>query len=96
MDLCFYNYLLKIDKIFKNRIFKENFSIKTNTEEYKQIISYKNVENIEDKFIIDIHSYNLIKITIPLKKTNYLYSSYFANIEDVYNYLKYHVNVYLN
>ena len=96
MELYFYNYILKINKLFIDRTFKKNFSAKPTPEDYTQLLIYKNIENTEDKFIINIISYNNIKITIPIKKTNYLYTSYFINIEDVYNYLKYHINIYLN
>ena len=43
------------------------------------------------KFILQIHNKYSINVTIPLKNSNYLYSTAFFDIEDTFNFLKIHI-----
>ena len=94
MDLDFYNYLKNIDNCFNNQYFYRDVSAKLHSEDYHQSIIYKNIINALDRFTIKILSKNNIIVTIPIKKTNYIYTTNFTNIENVYNYIDLHITNY--
>ena len=91
MNTYFYNYIVKIDKLFRKDIYQSQISNKSDTESYIQTLIYTKKDNSETKYIINIYSEFYIEITVPIKYSNYLYTTSLNNIEDVYNYLKIHI-----
>lgn len=104
MDTDFYNVLLDIDKLFQHPEIKNQYiqyiSSKRHIDDYEQIIIYKQRDNAETKFIIQIYNPNYIECSIPIKKSNYSYITVFNyrdyNIHAVYEYIKYHLQIINN
>ena len=91
IDPNFFNYLYKINKLFKEKKYKSKIGSKTNADSVNQTLIYYNPINITERFTLQIHNKYSINITIPLKKSNYLYSTSFFDIEDTFNFLKIHI-----
>ena len=99
MDIEFYNILLNIDKLFQEPKIKNKYnqciSSKKHIDDYEQIIIYKKRDNREEKFIIHIYNPNHIVCSIPIKNSNYLYTTIFKyneyTIHAVYEYLNIHL-----
>jgi hypothetical protein len=93
MDAYFYKHIVEIDKLFNKNVYLTQISSKSTNESYAQTIIYKNKDNSETTFTINIFSQHYIKVTLPINNSNYLYTTNFQYIEDVYNYLKVHTTV---
>ena len=91
MDPIFFNYLYEINKLFKQDKYKSKIGSKTSPDSVGQTIIYFNAINGTEKFILQIHNKYSINVTIPLKNSNYLYSTAFFDIEDTFNFLKIHI-----
>ena len=91
IDLIFYDYLKKINKLFKNNNYKSIIGSRTSADSVNQTLIYLNPINITERFTLEIHNKYSINISIPLKNSNYLYSTSFFDIEETYNFLKIHI-----
>ena len=88
LNIDYFNIITHIDRLFKNNDYycKQLIEYKTGAIYYEFI---KN-DNIEYKYSIIIYNDNYIKVTIPIKNSNFKYSTYLENILMVYNYLYIH------
>ena len=77
-------YIKKIDELFNNMYYHKHCS-------YNQI-SYTNKEDITKRYNILLQDIITIKTEIPLKNSNYYYSTYHKSLEDTYNYLYFIIN----
>ena len=91
IDNSYYNTLYEISKLFKNKNFKSKIGSKADPNSVAQIIIFYNPINITEEFILDIHNKYYITITVPLKNSNFYYTTTINNIEDIYNYIKLHL-----
>ena len=91
IDPNFYNYLYEINKLFKEKKYISKIGSKTCPDSINQTLIYYNLIDKTEKFTIQIHNKYYIYVTIPLKNSKYLYSTYFFNIEDTFNFLKIHI-----
>jgi len=91
MDASFLNYLYEINKLFKQKKYKSKIGSKTSPDSVNQTIIYLNPINGTEKYTLEIHNKYSINVTIPLKDSNYLYSTSFFDIEETYNFLKIHI-----
>ena len=91
MDPIFFNYLYEINKLFKQKKYKSKIGSKTCPDSVNQTLIYFNPINKTEKFTLQIHNKYSMNITIPLKKSNYLYKTCFFDIEDTFNFLKIHI-----
>ena len=91
IDINFYNYLYKINKLFKDKKYISKIGLKSSPDSVNQILIYINPINKSEEFTLRIHNKYSINITIPLKNCNYLYNTSFFDIEDTFNFLKMHI-----
>ena len=91
MDAIFLNYLYEINKLFKKKKYKSKIGSKTSPDSVNQTLIYLNPINGTEKYTLQIHNKYSINLTIPLKDSNYLYSTSFFDIEKTYNFLKIHI-----
>ena len=93
LNIDYFNKIKKINKIFSDIDFTKNLVIKdkkfTKNKIIKLVFIRKN--NSEDKYSVLIYNDWNIKVTIPIKNSNYKYTSSFDNIESVYIYLHLHI-----
>ena len=87
LTIDFINKLESINKLFNNL----DFSKALKSENVLSLIFIKR-DNIEDKYLIVIYDDLNIDVTIPIKNSNYKYTTNFDSIENVYHYLNFHVN----
>lgn len=92
MDMNHYNILTQIKKLYDNNKYISLISSKKDTESIEQKIIFKEIINEESQYIIEILSKNYINVQIPIKNSNYKYSTCLYNMEDVLEYLKIHKN----
>ena len=94
MEPDFYYMLLAINKLFQNK-YRQYISSKREIDGYRQTIVYRENNNPETKFSIEIIGPHYIWCSIPIKNSNYLYRTLFNykefNIIRVYEYLKLHI-----
>lgn len=94
MEPDFYYMLLEIDKLFQKK-YRQYISSKRDIDGYRQTIIYRENNNQETKYSIEIIRPDYIWCSIPIKNSNYLYRTVFNyeeyNINHVYDYLKLHV-----
>tara|TARA_X000000368_G_scaffold411537_3_gene396546 strand:- start:462 stop:788 length:327 start_codon:yes stop_codon:yes gene_type:complete len=91
IDTNFLDYLYEINKLFKKKKYKSKIGSKTCPDSVNQTLIYFNPINKTEKFTLQIHNKYSMNITIPLKKSNYLYKTCFFDIEDTFNFLKIHI-----
>lgn len=91
IDPVFFNYLNEINKLFMKKKYKSKIGSKTSPDSVNQTLIYINPINITEIFTLQIHNKYSMYLTIPLKNSNYLYSTSFFDIEETYNYLKRHI-----
>ena len=91
IDASFYNYLYKINKLFKEKKYKSKIGLKSSPDSVNQILIYLNPINGTERFTLQIHNKYSISVRLPLKNCNYLYSTSFFDIEETYNFLKIHI-----
>jgi len=77
-------YIKKIDELFDAMYYHKHYS-------YNQI-SYTNKDDITKRYNIFFQDILTIKTEIPLKNSNYYYSTYHKTLEDTYNYLYFIIN----
>ena len=88
LNIDYFNIIRHIYRLFKKNDYycKQSIQYKTDAIYYEFI---KN-DNIEYRYSIIIYNDNYIKVTIPIKNSNFKYSTYIDNILTVYNYLYIH------
>ena len=91
IDTNFFDYLYEINKLFKKKKYKSKIVSKTCPDSVNQTLIYFNPINKTEKFTLQIHNKYSMNITIPLKKSNYLYKTCFFDIEDTFKFLKIHI-----
>ena len=91
MDTIFFNYLYEINKLFKQKKYKSKIGSKTSPDSVGQTLIYFNPINGTERFTLQIHNKYSMNVIIPLKNSNYLYTTSFFDIEDTYNFLKIHI-----
>ena len=91
IEVNYYNNLYKINKLFKEKKYESIIGSKKCPDSIKQRLIYINPINKTERFILDIENKYSINVAIPIKNSNYLYSSLFLDIEKVYNFLKIHI-----
>jgi len=90
-DTSYYDDLCEITKLFSAKKYKSVIGSKTGPDSINQTIIFINRINETDKFTLFIHNKYSITTKIPIKNTNYIYSTSFVELCEVYNYLKMHV-----
>tara|TARA_X000000368_G_scaffold295723_1_gene235398 strand:- start:5827 stop:6156 length:330 start_codon:yes stop_codon:yes gene_type:complete len=91
IDPYFFNYLYEINKLFKQKKYKSKIGSKTCPDSVNQTLIYFNPINKTERFTLEIHNKYSMYVKIPLKNSNYLYSTFFFDIEDTFNFLKIHI-----
>tara|TARA_Y100000022_G_C13159391_1_gene333270 strand:+ start:251 stop:631 length:381 start_codon:yes stop_codon:yes gene_type:complete len=88
-----------INKIYSYLIYNNYILKKSNISIDRQLLYFINRDNFSEVIKIIINnkknSYSShldITLTIPLKKTNYEYSTKFNNLDRVWSYLNYHIS----
>ena len=96
LETNIYKNLTRINKLFTDN----NFHVyNKNKDPVLKIynLSYSKSINRCDEYKLDININNSkIKITIPVKKGNISFNSEFSSLEDVYQFFKFHINIYIN
>ena len=87
-----YEYIKAINNLFISAEFIPVQQI-INKEFYN--IKYTPKTNYCDRFILNLSS-DKIEITIPIKNNNVSFKTELKSLEDVYKYLEFHINNYLN
>tara|TARA_B100000902_G_scaffold381983_1_gene419125 strand:- start:740 stop:1060 length:321 start_codon:yes stop_codon:yes gene_type:complete len=100
LNIEFFNKLEEINKLFSNLHYNKsicnlnigNLNIGNLNKNLENIyLIFKNKNNVEEKYLVIIHNDIDIDVTIPIKNSNYKYSTKLKNIYDVYNYLYLHI-----
>ena len=96
----YFRSLQYINNEFKYKKYTINSYCKILDKEIQQIFTYTNINNITDQYTIfvlnNINNINNInsktfKVTIPIKNSNMLYTTYIKSIDDLVNYICYHL-----
>ena len=87
LTIDFINKLESINKLFNSLDFSKKLKSKNILA-----LNFIKRDNIEDKYLIVIYDDFNIDVTIPIKNSNYKYTTNFDSIENVYHYLNFHVN----
>ena len=90
LNIDYFSILKEIDSLFNDKLYRKEKSIKK--EGIIKMLFIK-IDNIEDRYKIKIHNHDYIEVTIPIKNSNYKYTTNIYNIENVYNYLYLHTKV---
>ncbi len=90
LNIDYFSILKEIDSLFNSKLYRKEKSI-----EKEGIIKmlFIKIDNIEDRYRVKIHNNSYIEVTIPIKNSNYKYTTNIYNIENVYNYLYLHTKV---
>ena len=91
-DNNLYIHLNAIHNLFKKKNFSFKISSKTTNDSLSQTIIYNNPINKTEKYVINILNNNNIVTEVPLKNTNYYFTSRHYNINNVYDYMKLHIS----
>ena len=91
LNIEYFNIILNIEKLFYNNKYSKEEKEKEEKERGEIEIIFKRIDNIEYKYEIRVYSENNIKVTVPIKNSNYKYTTRLHDIESVYNYLNYHL-----
>ncbi len=86
-----YIILSTIHNLFKEKNFNFKISSKTTNDSLSQTLTYSNPINKTEKYVINILNNNNIITEVPLKNTNYYFTSKHTNISNVYDYIKLHI-----
>lgn len=89
LNIDYFSILKEIDSLFNDKLYRKEKSIE---KESAITMSFIKHDNIEDRYKIKIHNHDYIEVTIPIKDSNYKYTTYMYNIENVYNYLYLHTH----
>ena len=94
IDNIYYEILYNINNLFKHHKsikFVSNIGNKSSVDSVGQNLVFYNKIDKTEKYMINIHNKYSITITIPIKKSNYCYTTILYDIEDVYYYLYNHL-----
>ena len=91
LNIDYFSILKEIDSLFNDKLYRKEKSIE---KESTITMSFITRDNIEDRYRIKIHNHDYIEVTIPIKDSNYKYTTYMYNIENVYNYLYLHTHAH--
>ncbi len=91
LNIDYFSILKEIDSLFNDKLYRKEKSIKK--EGIIKMLFIK-IDNIEDRYKIKIHNHDYIEVTIPIKNSNYKYTTNIYNIENVYNYLYLHIHTH--
>lgn len=89
LSIDYFNIIREIDTLFCYNTYTKYKKI--NTTDATIELVYKKKDNIDYEYNIIIYKDRDIDITIPIDKSNYKYKTKIDNIENVYNYLLYHL-----
>lgn len=85
------DFLKEIHNLFINKFYKYKIGAKSSPDSIEQKLIYFNPINGNEKYTLNIKSLTHIEIEIPLKNSNYYYTTIHNNIIDSYYYLKMHL-----
>ena len=89
LSIDYFNILKEIETLFCCNTYTKYKKIDTIDRSIKLV--YKKKDNIDYEYNIIIYNDINISITIPIDNSNYKYKTKIDNIENVYNYLLYHL-----
>ena len=89
-DNFYYQTLYEISKIFQNINYKSKIGSKADSNSINQTIIYYNPINKTEQFILNIYNKYSITVSIPLKNSNFYFTTNHNSINNVYNYLTLH------
>lgn len=92
-DDMYFQTLIRIHSLFRSKKFKNKISSKSDPNTINQTLIYYNPIDITDAYTLKIHNKSNIELTIPLKKTNFTFTTQFSNPKTVLNYLDLHLEV---
>lgn len=90
----YFRSLQYINNEFKYKKYTINSYCKIVDKEIQQIFTYTNINNITDQYtILVLNNINskIFKVTIPIKNSNLLYTTYIKSVDDLVNYICYHL-----
>ena len=87
----FNDFLKEIHDLFIHNFYKYKIGAKSSPDSIEQKIIYFNPINGNDKYTLSIKSLNHIKVEVPLKNSNYYYTTIHNNIINAYYYLNLHL-----
>ena len=87
----FNDFLKDIHNLFISKFYKYKIGAKSSPDSIEQKIIYFNPINGNDKYTLSIKSLNHIKVEVPLKNSNYYYTTIHNNIINAYYYLNLHL-----
>jgi hypothetical protein len=90
-DTSYDETLLNISCLFNKKNYDCIICRKDLVDDINETIIFVNPINVSDKYTLYIDNKNSITITIPIKKSNYIYRTSFTELNSMYNYLKIHV-----
>ena len=93
LTIDYFKKIMEISKIFSNIEYNRFINILNENKDNIHLIFKKKI-NKEFKYEIFIHNDYEIDVKIPIKNSNYKYSTKFNDINSVYNYLCLHINSY--
>ena len=96
LDIKSYEILHNIFNLFtynnhNNTYIIDYKSIITREKHIRYHFTFTNSNDITDKFNIVIYNKYFIKVSVPIKKCNYYYTTFLYTIFDLYNYLYLHL-----
>lgn len=89
LSIDYFNIIREIETLFCCNTYTKYKNINTIDRSIQLI--YKKKDNIDYEYNIVIYKDIDIAITIPIDNSNYKYKTNIDNIENVYNYLLYHL-----
>jgi len=87
----FNDFLKDIHNLFISKFYKYKIGAKLSPDSIEQKIIYFNPINGNDKYTLSIKSLNHIIVEVPLKNSNYYYTTIHDNIINAYYYLNLHL-----
>jgi hypothetical protein len=96
LDVKSYEILYNIFNLFthnNNTYIIHYKSIITKEKYFTYHFTFTNSNDITHKFNIVIYNKYFIKVSVPIKKSNYYYTTFLYTIFDLYNYLYLHLHL---
>jgi len=91
IDIEFYNNLYEINKVFEEKKYKCKIGSKISPDSTNQSIIYINPINESEKYEININNKYSITLTIPIKNSNFLYTTNFFDLKEILSFIKIHI-----
>ena len=91
IDIEFYNNLYEINKVFEKKKYKCKIGSKISPDSINQSIIYINPINESEKYEININNKYSITLTIPIKNSNFLYTTNFFDLKEILSFIKIHI-----